>query len=149
MLDRPSEAGNSGVVSGDDTESLGRFRHWYHLDAPVLTRIERAVLAGDYKGNGYTTREQADELGQRLGLGPTDRLLDFGTGCGWPGLYLAGTTGCSVVGTDIPLEGLTHGVRRASSERLTARAALVAARGEALPFRRRSFDAIVHTDVLC
>ena len=137
------------MAAGDDTQSLDRFRAWYHLDAPVLTQIEQAVLAGDYKGNGYTTREQADELGQQLRLVPADRLLDFGTGCGWPGLYLARTTGCSVVGADVPLEGLAHGVRRASSERLAARAALVAARGEALPFRRRSFDAIVHTDVLC
>jgi ubiquinone/menaquinone biosynthesis C-methylase UbiE len=137
------------VAGRDDTDSLDRFRDWYHLDAPVLTQIERAVLASDYKANGYTTREQADELGQRLQLVATDRLLDLGTGCGWPGLYLAVTTGCSVVASDIPLEGLAQGVRRASSEHLGSRAGLVAARGEALPFRRRSFDAIVHTDALC
>ena len=137
------------MAERDEVASLERFRAWYDLDAAVLTEIEQAVLGADYKGNGYTTLVEADVLRNRLRLGPTDRLLDLGTGCGWPGLYLAETTRCAVVGTDLPLEGLVHGVRRATHDGLSARADMVAARGEALPFRRRSFDAIVHTDVLC
>src|SRR5439155_23283560 len=69
-------------------------------------RIERDVIGAVWGANGYTTVSQADELGRRLCLGPGDRLLDVGTGRGWPGLYLAKQTGCALVGTDMPLEGL-------------------------------------------
>lgn len=99
--------------------------------------------------NGYTTRAQAEELGRRLRLAPGRVLLDVGTGRGWPGLYLATTTGCAVVGTDMPIGALAGAAQRARTERVDTRAAFVAASGAAQPFRPRSFDAVVHTDVLC
>jgi len=40
-------------------------------------------------------------------------LLDVGTGRGWPALYLAQRSGCSVVGTDLPLAALNKARRRA------------------------------------
>jgi cyclopropane fatty-acyl-phospholipid synthase-like methyltransferase len=107
------------------------------------------VIGAVWGANGYTTVAQADELGRRLRLGPGSRLLDVGTGRGWPGLYLAKRTGCSFVGTDMPLEGLALAARRACQEGIDDRAQLVAAAGGAQPFRAGSFDAIVLTDVLC
>jgi cyclopropane fatty-acyl-phospholipid synthase-like methyltransferase len=80
---------------------------------------------------------------------PTSRLLDVGTGRGWPALYLAQQSGCSVVGTDLPLSALQKARARAVREDLGDRSAVVVASGGTLPFRRRSFDALVHTDVLC
>jgi cyclopropane fatty-acyl-phospholipid synthase-like methyltransferase len=62
---------------------------------------------------------QADELARALGLSPADRLLDIGTGRGWPGLYLADRTG------------------------------VVVAAASGLPFRAGTFDAVLHCDVLC
>ena len=56
-----------------------------------------------YGANGYTTAAQANLLAQRLDLGPGKRLLDVGSGRGWPGLYLAASTGCTVVLTDLLL----------------------------------------------
>jgi hypothetical protein len=44
-------------------------------------------------------------LARELHLSAADRLLDLGSGRGWPGLYLAARTGCAVVLTDLPLEG--------------------------------------------
>jgi ubiquinone/menaquinone biosynthesis C-methylase UbiE len=93
--------------------------------------------------------EQADELGRRLALGRDSTLLDVGAGRGWPGLHLGATTGCSVVLADIPLDGLIFAAERIGAERLDSRAWCVNASARALPFRARSFDAIVHTDVLC
>src|SRR4029450_12677150 len=84
-----------------------------------------------------------------LGLGPGQLLLDVGSGQGWPGLYLARPTGCRVVLTDVPIEGLATATRRASREDLGGRAWALAARGQMLPLRTGAFDAAIHTDVLC
>ena len=76
-------------------------------------------------------------------------MLDVGTGRGWPALYLARQSGCRVVGTDMPVDGLAIGRRRARREGLDGRARFVAAAGAEQPFRVGSFDAVVLTDVLC
>jgi methylase of polypeptide subunit release factors len=112
-------------------------------------RIERDVIGAVWGANGYTTVAQADELRRRLELGPGSRLLDLGTGRGWPGLHLAKQTGCSMVGTDMPVEGLAIAARRARAEGMDERVSLVAAASAAQPFRPASFDAIVLTDMLC
>jgi cyclopropane fatty-acyl-phospholipid synthase-like methyltransferase len=92
---------------------------------------------------------QADTLARGLGLSAADRLLDIGTGRGWPGLYLAARTGCRVVLADLPLEGLRVAAKRAAAEGLAARVRVVVSAASGLPFRAGSFDAIIHTDVLC
>jgi cyclopropane fatty-acyl-phospholipid synthase-like methyltransferase len=45
---------------------------------------------------------QADTLAGELRLSAGDRLLDLGSGRGWPGLYLAASSGCQVVPSDLP-----------------------------------------------
>jgi hypothetical protein len=133
-----------------EAELQQRFRDRYRVsgtDAQV--RFERAVFGSDFGANGWTTIDQADELGRRLALHRGDRLLDLGTGRGWPGLYLAITTGCDVVLSDQPVDGLRHGVDRSVREGIGDRCAAVAATARDLPFRPGSFDAVVHTDVLC
>ena len=134
----------------DERAARSDFAERYALpigDANV--RIEHEVIGAVWGANGYTTVDQADELGRRLQLGPESRLLDLGTGRGWPGLYLAHQTGCSIVGTDMPVEGLAIAAGRARTEGIDERVWLVAAAGAAQPFRPASFDAIVLTDVLC
>ena len=137
-------------MSTESADGLDRFRASYGLgERRVFDEIEQEVIGVVYRANGYTTLAEAIELARRLELGPGRRLLDIGTGCGWPALYLASTTGCDVVATDVPLEGLGHAVRRAQADGLGSRAAAVAASAQAMPFRPGSFDAISHTDVLC
>jgi cyclopropane fatty-acyl-phospholipid synthase-like methyltransferase len=107
------------------------------------------VIGGDWGANGYTTMAQADLLGDTLGLASGVRLLDLGAGRGWPGLYLAVRSGCDLVLSDVPFEGLRLALARAAAERANGRAAAVASSARALPFRPGTFDAVVHTDVLC
>jgi 2-polyprenyl-3-methyl-5-hydroxy-6-metoxy-1,4-benzoquinol methylase len=138
------------VTVNDELQARALFDERYGVALPPVARqIERRVIGGDWGANGYTTMAQADTLAHRLGLSAADRLLDIGTGRGWPGLYLAARTGCRVVVTDLPLEGLRVAADRAAAEGLTARAGMVVAAASGLPFRAGSFDAIVHTDVLC
>jgi SAM-dependent methyltransferase len=138
------------VTVKDELQARALFDQRYGAALPPVARqIEQRVIGGDWGANGFTTMAQADTLARELGLSAADRLLDLGTGRGWPGLYLAARTGCRVVLTDLPLEGLRVAASRATSEGLAARAGVVAAAASALPFRACSFDAVIHTDVLC
>ena len=138
------------MTGRDEREARVHFTERYALPTgDVNARIERQVIGAVWGVNGYTTLEQADELGARLRLGPGRLLLDVGTGRGWPGLYLAVRTGCDVVGTDMPLEPLAIAKRRAGTEQLRGRASFVVAGAGDQPFPPATFDAVVHTDVLC
>ena len=138
------------MVKNQATDTVERFAERYRAGQNEATRqIELAVIGGDWGANGYTTVDQADLLGEALALRPGMQLLDLGAGRGWPGLYLAATTGCRAVLSDLPVEGLTTAAARARQEKLSSRAVAVVAGAGALPFPAASFDAIVHTDVLC
>ena len=134
----------------DELQARALFQQRYgNRPSRTARRIGLRVIGGDWGANGFTTMAQADTLASALGLSAGDRLLDLGTGRGWPGLYLAARTGCRVVLTDLPLEGLRVAAARAASEGLTARTGVVASAASGLPFRAGSFDAVIHTDVLC
>lgn len=133
-----------------EAETVQRFTDRYRLCCtPAMTAVERDVLGIDYGSSGYTTKRQADDLRRRLDLRPHDRLADIGAGSGWPGLYLASTSGCRVVGTDLPVEGLRRAAERAERDGIAGRAVYAVATGHRQPLRPGSFDAVVHTDVLC
>jgi cyclopropane fatty-acyl-phospholipid synthase-like methyltransferase len=92
---------------------------------------------------------QAEQLLSLLALQPEHLLLDVGAGCGWPGLHLAKRAGCRVVVTDLAIDGMRQASRRAAIDGMASRSAAVVGSARHLPFRPDSFDAIVHTDVLC
>ena len=138
------------MTSRDESAARTDFAERYAIKTSDSNdRIERDVIGAVWGANGYTTVEQADELGRRLKLHAGARLLDVGTGRGWPGLYLAKQSGCWLVGTDMPIEGLVQAGRRARRESIDDRVCLLAAAGAAQPFRPAAFDAVVLTDVLC
>jgi cyclopropane fatty-acyl-phospholipid synthase-like methyltransferase len=138
------------VATRLEAENIERFTDRYRLCcSPVRLVIEKDALDADYGSTGYTTRAQADDLARHLRLEPGDLLADVGSGSGWPGLYLAQQTGCRVVGTDLPFDGLQRARARATTDGLTDRASYVVATGRSQPFHASCFDAVVHTDVLC
>lgn len=138
-------AGSSRYERETRVEFAQRYRYG---QAEVLATIERAVIGGAWGASGYTTLAQADELARRLDLDPSKKLLDIGAGQGWPGLYLAKKTGCEVALTDLPWEGLRSATDRSRAEGIRTVGAIVCS-ARRLPFVRRSFDALSHTDVLC
>jgi protein-L-isoaspartate O-methyltransferase len=132
----------------EEIDVLKRFGSRYSRVAPVITELERAVLGSEYGANGYTPLVQAEVLIDRLALQRGERLLDIGAGCGWPGLYVATRTGCGAVVTDLPMQGMRRARERILRDGLADTFAVVST-ARHLPFCRESFDAIVHTDVLC
>ena len=129
-------------------EDFTRFREYYaESGSPAVRELERRVLGIDYGGNSYTDVDAAARLAALLELGRASVLLDIGTGAGWPGLFLAHHSGCRVVLSDVPAEGLRHARIRAAGDGI--RASVAQAAGELLPFAPGSFDALTHSDVLC
>lgn len=114
-----------------------------------LIESELEVLGSDYQANGYTTMSQADDLGIHLRLRGDDRLLDIGAGCGWPGLYLAKKYGCDLVVIDPIIDGVRVAGARAVHDQMARRESGIQGLGSDLPFVERSFDAVVHADVVC
>jgi SAM-dependent methyltransferase len=138
------------MTTRQEKEANARFSQRYGEERGDVGRaIELAVIGGDWGANGYTTIAQADQLADMLELGARSLVLDIGAGRGWPGLYLAATTGCSVLMTDVPIEGLVSARARGQREGLDDRTWPVNASARDLPFPAETFDAVVHTDVLC
>ena len=134
----------------DPQEQREFFRQKYSRPQPDVGRdVERMVLGHAVGLSGYTTIEEADRLREVLLLEPTHRLLDLGAGRGWPGSHLAGSSGCRLVSTDVPVEAMREARANLEKAGLEDRYETVAAEGRALPFSSERFDAVVHADVLC
>jgi SAM-dependent methyltransferase len=130
---------------------IDRFSATYQrlTSSEIMLGIERAVCGCDYGCTSWTTRDETRDIVDKLGLAPGVRLLDIGSGAGWPALYLARESGCHAVLTDLPPVGLEVAKKRAETDGLADRCGVVQADGAALPFDGASFDAIYHSDVLC
>jgi len=130
---------------------IERFSRTYaHLSSSdTMLDIERSVCGCDYGCTSWTTKDETQQIVALLGLAPGRRLLDIGSGSGWPGLYLAQVSGCGAVLTDLPFEGLKVAKQRAQKDGLNDTCQIAQADGTALPFQAASFDAIYHSDVLC
>lgn len=135
----------------EDGQTLAEsFNEQYRCNlSPVMRDMERVVCGCDYGGTSWTTRTEAERIGQLLGLGPGRRLLEVGSGSGWPALYLVRTTGCKAVLVDVPQDAIAIAAERARSERLTDLCAFTVADGGSLPFPKGAFDSVSHSDVLC
>jgi ubiquinone/menaquinone biosynthesis C-methylase UbiE len=130
-------------------ELEARFRERYSAPVVEAARIvEREVIGANVGANGYTTVRQADLLAGRLDLGKDTLLLDIGSGRGWPGVYLARNTGCRVVLTDPQEAALAAALERSKPKALSRSVSAFQASATHMPFARRSFDAITHTDTL-
>ena len=84
--------------SPEEQAQTERFSESYLCSqTPTMRAVERSVCGCDYGGSSWTTREETERLSALLELRPGRRLLDVGAGSGWPGLYMAGTSGCDIV----------------------------------------------------
>jgi len=134
----------------NEQEMLQRFSKKYALgQADVMMDIERAVCGCDYGGTSWMTRDEALDISIKLELAPGRRLLDMGSGSGWPGLFMAQQTGCDTTLTDLHHEGLAIARERAAADQIPGQCWSAVADGTALPFPDSWFDAIHHADVLC
>lgn len=116
---------------------------------PAIKALERDVLGSDYGGTSWTTKQQADDALAALDLTPNSRLLEVGSGAGWPSLYLSDRSGCDATLLDMPFIALEHAAQRAAADGIDGQVMLVNGSGVALHFADASFDRLSHSDVLC
>ena len=136
--------------TSDEQTTFDRFSKKYeHTQSDIMRFIERSVCGCDYGATSWTTLDEAREVGDMLALRPGKRLLEVGSGSGWPGVYLAKMTGCDLAMADLPLKGLRIAAERAAADRIAGACWATVADGAALPFQSGWFDAIHHSDVLC
>jgi 27-O-demethylrifamycin SV methyltransferase len=131
-------------------EHKDRFDQIYQRNQnPAMQSSERCAFGCDYGATSWAVRDEADELIKLLELAPGVRLLDVGAGSGWPGLYMAQTSGCDVTLIDVPFSGLRIAAERAAKDNLPGTCWAAVADGANMPFGGAVFDAISHSDVLC
>ncbi len=136
--------------SGDDSSAAERFaRRYARPRSEAELNVELEVFGAYIGTDGYTTVPEADALMERLELRCGARLLELGSGRGWPGVYVTSRSGCEVVLTDVPVAAPAEALSNARSGGIGDRSAAAAADGSALPFRPNVFDAVVHSDVFC
>ena len=96
------------MVTREERDTRQRFADRYGEDRTDVVRTDRAGghrrRLGRQRLHHHATGRPARPT--HSGSDRAVRLLDLGAGRGWPGLYLAVRTGCQVVLSDVPLEGL-------------------------------------------
>lgn len=116
---------------------------------PAVRRMEEYVLGCRYGATSWTTKQQAENIVTTLQLDRHHTVLDIGGGAGWPSLFLASASGCHVTIVDPTANALNLAGRRAVEDGLADNVCVVCGDGTSLPIADRSFDCIVHADVLC
>lgn len=136
--------------SAEEQDLTKQFAEQYQrAQAPVMQELERSVCGCDYGGTSWTTREEADLIKRLIELGDGKKLLEVGSGSGWPALYLAASSRCDVTLVDVPLPAVRIASERATIEPPPGTASFAVGDGAALPFADEQFDAVSHSDVLC
>ncbi len=131
-------------------DNFPKFRERYSTpESDVARKIEQEVFGHASGVDGYTTVEEADALVTALDVGPQATVLDLGAGRGWLAGYVAESSGCHVVSSDIPTEALPESRSRFAAQGLIGRGNTVAADARALPLRRNCIDGVIHSDVFC
>ena len=137
------------LTSAEKQQRQAMDAYYEYAQHPAMLKIERQVCGCDYGASSWTTRAEADRMAVLLELRSGSRLLDVGSGSGWPGLYLSRTSGCDLTLVDLPICGLKIAQTRWMKETNNASVWLTLADAAALPFAHNSFDAVCHTDLLC
>lgn len=105
------------------------------------------MLLGDVLHPGGL--ELTGKLGAMMGLNDKDRVLDVACGRGASAVYLAGRFGCQVTGLDYGQENTAAAQARAAEEGVSHLTAFRQGDAEIMPFKDRSFDAVISECSFC
>jgi len=133
----------------DHEELIDRQAVKYARSISVWTALEEATFGMAMGSNGYLRPAEAESLLAALALPGPGRVLDLGTGRGWPAWMFAREGGHSVFGVDVPVEALRSARDAFEAAGVAEHTFVCAGSGSALPFASGFFDAVTHADLLC
>lgn len=124
-------------------------KHYSTSADEIYTQIRLEVFGEDLGQTSFLTADEYRQFFLWLGLEPASRVLEIGSGSGLPALYMAQTTGCSVLGLDINEIAVTSASKICLAQGLSLRVQFqrVDVR-DPLPLGDCSFDAIVSIDAV-
>lgn len=122
------------------------------MGSPTVRGIWSAVYGEDWGDeldpNSYVTLTELGIMAAALGIGPGQTILDLGGGQGGPALWLARTTGVSVVGVDLSSVGVETANARAREAGIAERVRFQVGDLSATGLPDAAFDGGVSVDVL-
>jgi len=131
-------------LSADQYESFYR-----EFDSPLMRQIRREAYDEDIGQHSWIGANELRQDAARLRLGPTQRLLDLGSGPGGPLTFLISNFGCTGVGLELSPSAIEVAYSRAATlcvrERFTAQ---VADLNDPLPAGLGEFDSALAIDVV-
>ena len=104
---------------------------------PNHPTIDALAPYDQFHGRGL---EATEEVARSMQAGPTDHILDIGSGIGGPARYFAHRFGCRVTGIDLTPEFCEVGDRLTQLLGLKDRVSLDVGDALAMPFADTSFD---------
>ncbi|MFN8562953.1 MAG: class I SAM-dependent methyltransferase [Anaerolineae bacterium] len=132
------------------TDSINYYNSTYgNFRAEISAAIRRETVGEDIGQNSWLTADEYRMCFQRLGLNSTSSVLEIASGSGGPALFMARTTGCSIVAVDNNQNAIETANQTAKEEGLDSRVRFQYADASlALPFEDQSFDALVCIDAV-
>lgn len=105
------------------------------------------MLLGDVLHPGGL--ELTGHLGEMIGLGVSDSVLDIACGRGTSAVYLAKTYGCHVTGLDFSAENIAVSESCAATSGVSHSTSFQEGDAEILPFENGTFDAVISECSFC
>jgi SAM-dependent methyltransferase len=125
------------------------------FDAPpsvVQARIWTEVFGSEYPAElepySYITRTELRAFVDHLGLAGGETLVDVGCGRGGPGLWVAATSGASLLGVDISPTALDDAAHRATALGLGDRSRFMVGAFDAIPTGSETAAGLMSVDAL-
>ncbi len=118
-----------------------------HFQNDVRAQFRHDAYGEDIGQNSWITADEYQSFFPWLGLQSGTHVLEIASGSGGPALFLARSTGATVVGVDINEHGITTGNAMAQAQGLATQVRLQ--QGDAnqpLPFADHTFDALICID---
>ncbi len=80
----------------------------------VLAAVRAETYGHDIGQNSWVTIDEYEGYIESLGVDEQSTVLEVASGSGGPALWLAGRTGCRLIGVDVNPEGVTTANRSAA-----------------------------------
>jgi len=118
-----------------------------HFQTDVRAQFRQDAYGEDIGQNSWLTADEHRQFFAWLGLQSGTQVLEIASGSGGPALFMARSTGASVVGVDINEHGIANGNAMAQAQGLAGQVRLQHVdASQPLPFAEHSFDALICID---